>query len=215
MGNLKNPMSWNSRRGCDVNFEAQKAVGEAMGSSPKKRFLDARDRERDAERDGSSTAEIYSELRKALCDELLAYCRDKSEANRGYKSEAIFNSEMAHYLYTALRSLVENHDHPLFQIAGRRRGNPGMTPDERSCVADAVRYIRAAREGVIDDRHPVDTLLKAYTKEAADANLNQRTVERWQDRDDMEDVRVTDVDSDLIPMMMRYSARFYGRNFAR
>jgi hypothetical protein len=208
-------MSWNSRIRCDDEFEVRRVKGVTMGDSPYKRFLDARDRERDAERDGSSTAEIYSELRKALCDELLAYCRDISDTSCRDKSETIFNSEMAHYLHTALRFLVENHDHPLFQIAGRGRGNPGLTPDERSCVADAVRYIRAARTGVIDDPNSVETVLKAYTEKAADANMDQRTVERWQNRDDMKGVRVADVDSDLIPMMMRYSAGFYGRNFAR
>ena len=86
---------------------------------------------------------------------------------------------MANYLHIALRSLVENHDHLLFQITGRGRGNPGMTPDERSCVTDAVRYIRAARGGVIDNLDPVETVLTAYTEEAPDATLDQRTVERW------------------------------------
>ena len=89
-----------------------------------------------------------------------------------------------------------------------------MKPDELSCVADAVRYIRAAREHVIDDPNPIETILSHYTEESEDATLDVRTVQRWLKRDDMKNVFSADVDADLIPKIMQFSARFYGRHFA-
>jgi len=140
--------------------------------SPYHRFLAARDRERDE----GPTAEINAALRTALSDGLLAYCQDSDASN--------FNSEMAHYLHIALDTLSENSDHPLFDMA-RGRGRTGLHPYKKRCIADAVRYIRAARDGIIEDPSPIESVITAFTDTAADATLDQRTVERWLDRDDM------------------------------
>jgi hypothetical protein len=168
--------------------------------TPYRRFLNVRDKERD---DGQSD-ETFLEIREALIDGLAAYSKDEVRTN--------FNSEMAFYLHEAFQANF-HHAHPLFHVA-RGRGNQGLELNERKCVEDAVRYIKAAREGVIGDSNPIDTVIIKYTREATEATLDVRTVERWLDREDMLAVDGSAMDADLIRATMLYSARYYGRECA-
>lgn len=206
-----------------------------IGKTPYRQFLDARVKDQEAhvkeqhaknkwqlneQTEGKLTEEEYlkirdeanlaireanAELREALSEGLLDYCKEPETKP--------LNTEMAHYLHIALHSLVNNHDHPLFTL-NRGRGDSGEDPIKHDCIADAVRYIRASRKGLIDDSNPEETVLLAFTEYAPDANLNHRTVERWLVKSDWSEVAPEDVEVDLIPDLMKYSGRFYGRHFA-
>ena len=172
-----------------------------MSDTPLSRFGTARD----LERDEGLTPEVNAELRKALSDGLLEYCKNRNTNN--------FSSEMAHYLHIALRSLIGKHDHPLFQM-NRGRGESGRDPTKHDCIAEAVRYIRAARKGLIDDSNPVETVIVAFTEKATDATLDQRTVERWLGSSYWAEVEPEVDKIELLPGLMTFSGRCYGQNFA-
>ncbi|MEO1405663.1 MAG: hypothetical protein AAFV54_04135 [Pseudomonadota bacterium] len=69
---------------------------------------------------------------------------------------------------------ISNGKIPRFVSDARKRGRP-LWRKERHCIANAVQYIDATKDGTIFDPHPTKTVSNAF-------NVTPRAVGKWQER---------------------------------
>jgi len=153
-------------------------------------------------------------------------------AGRGVRSREYFRS-LANVLdlYTSPKNLVDgNPQGPLHVIVAKqleslckylstgiipapikhcaRRGRP-LGPDERRDIICAVNYVLAAKQRLIPDRHPIETIVVEY------GVSDRRTVQTWIVKHRKTAARGRPADPELIKDRMMEAARRYrgsGRN---
>lgn len=102
---------------------------------------------------------------------LRAYCLPTNFRDDGTPKEH-FPVELAHLIANQIGYIRQGYlPSPIKDMI--RPGAPGIGPHERKDIGLAVAYIRAVREGMIEDQHPVKTVAKFY-------GVTPRGVQRWQ-----------------------------------
>lgn len=110
---------------------------------------------------------------------LRTYCRPKNWPNAPDAENGCIGSPVEH-MPVQLADLIANQiryitagkcPDPIAQLTGR--GAPGTGLHEAQDIGIAVAYIKAAKEGLIDNHAPVKTVARLY-------GVHQGTVRKWQ-----------------------------------
>ncbi len=105
---------------------------------------------------------------------LRAYCRPANWVEKNGPSESL-PIQLAHLIANQIDYIVAGQlPEPIRQLT-QSRGRPEPGPQENTDKGIAVAYIRAAREGLIDDARPVKTVEEEF-------GAHERTVLRWLQR---------------------------------
>jgi hypothetical protein len=140
---------------------------ELMNDTPQKRFAQAvveNAHDPDPHLNPSTAKKLQAALRDALYEQL--------------HGQPALTNEMVHVLWSAFDDLCEGVENDLLRPYGRKRGGQGKPPFLISCIAAAVAYILAARQGRIDDQSPIKTVLEVFG-DSKISGLHRRTLERW------------------------------------
>lgn len=102
---------------------------------------------------------------EAVRDALGAYC-DPENRER-------FPPEMAFAIAQALDWILAGIEHPTWALIQKSRPLKNrLAPQQQKARASAVRYVRAAKEGLIAEEHPTKKIALWF-------KVRQRSVERW------------------------------------
>ena len=116
---------------------------------------------------------ILSQLWEAVHLVLRAYNRPGNFSPLGTPKEH-FPPEVADFLANQVEYIRSGKlPDPMKDML--RPGSPGTGPQEDRDIGVAVAYIQAARNGLIEDKHPVTTIHDSY-------GVAQRTVRSWQQK---------------------------------
>lgn len=170
---------------------------------PYERYLDAKVERLDK---GKESEKGRKQIQAAMAEALREHYRNKRS----------LPEEMAVDLYSAMRDVAEGFKNPLFQPV-RGRGSQGRQPTEKSCIGDAVLYLRAVEASIIDDKHPVKTVHEAFggSDICGGAGLARRTIEQWKNDERFAYVKPEGYEPKLIKAKLRFSGSFYSRQFSK
>ena len=164
------------------------------------RYLDAR---ADRLENGNSLA-----LRWVIQDAMREALWEHAHARK------VLPEEMAAEIAFQLLEVVDGYGADLFRHV-RQRGSPGKAYPNDHCIEDAVRYMRAVQEGVIEDSQPVRTVHEAFAgmgEGETPIGLERETVEQWLAAPDFAGIESRDIRAHLLEPRMRYAGRHYARN---
>ena len=130
---------------------------------------------------GGDAPEMTRRLQEAISEVCVAYVSAKAAGE-----DVTFPQNLAAELAFAFGDLATGHQVKLLRPQ-RGRGKPGASFSVEKAQRAAVRYVRAAKSGCIDDPHPVASVIQAF-------KISSAAWRRWQKKHSdvsTADVRVT------------------------
>ncbi len=157
---------------------------------------------------GRPTRDVLERLYAAVILVMRTYCRPANFHDDGTPKEhlpiqfvRLIANQIDHIKQGNLPRMISNMVRP---------GAPGVGPHERRDKGLAVAYIRAARGGLIRDRHPVKTVTRFY-------GVTDRAVRRWQN--EFPDVSPADffwdVDGSELGELVEYAMKTAGLRYKK
>ena len=174
-----------------------------------KRYLDAKFiRLQGAEFDDLAQEDIQLAMYEALQDHI-AWTMDDTKG-KPLPQEMAF--ELSIYFRDIIAGFPNDYTTPIKKNKG---GSMGRHPDEQACIEDAVRYLRYAEAGKINDKAPIKTVHSQYGGHWAAGGLARSTVQKWK-----KDSRFKNIDTDkmapgMVEDRMKFSGRYYEMTFTK
>jgi hypothetical protein len=132
------------------------------------------------------------------------------------RGEVPLPPEMAADLAFAMRDVVGGVANELFTPIAGGTGGGGRTPNEKSCIEDAVRYRRAVGKGWINDRHPIITILDAFGGDnPMSGGVSRRTVQSWMREEEFKAIKATKSIVNNLFGFLNFSGRHYQQNYTK
>ncbi|MDA0231405.1 MAG: hypothetical protein O3B21_14630 [Proteobacteria bacterium] len=150
--------------------------------------------------------EMPTQFREIYYRALMEHASGHSELHR----------EMALELANALKDIIAGTANDLLSPETRSVGKSGRTPTEESCVKDAVAYRRAVESKLIEDRHPIKTILKAFGgDDPMNGGISRSTVIKWMKDPRFNTIEPRPIEPDLIKFLLEKAGEVYKRKFSK
>ena len=150
--------------------------------------------------------EMPTQFRKIYYRALMEHASKKSQ----------LHPEMAIELAIALRDIIAGTANELLSPETRPVGKSGRTPNEVSCIEDAVAYYRAVESKLIEDRHPIKTILNAFGGDKPmNGGISRSTVNKWMKDSRFKKIKPGQVEPDIIKLLLKLAGEVYQRKFTK
>lgn len=129
---------------------------------------------------------------------------------------SVLDPEMAFELANALRDIIAGTANDLLSPETRSVGKSGRTPTEESCIEDAVAYYRTVESKLIEDRHPIKTILIAFGgSEPMNGGISRSTVNKWMKDPRFKTIKPERARPDLTKFLLEKAGEVYKREFTK